>query len=59
MKQSFKRILSMLCALMMLLGCFSTTALAADVTVDEGIFRLKIAVGAADKTVKSLILPSL
>ena len=36
MKQSFKRILSMFCALMMLLGCFSMTALAADATADAG-----------------------
>ncbi len=36
MKQSIKRILSVLCALMMLLGCFSMTALAAETAVDEG-----------------------
>ena len=36
MKHTFRRVLSMLCALVMLLGCFAWSALAAEVTVDEG-----------------------
>ena len=36
MKHTFKRVLCMLCALVMLLGCFAWSALATEATVDEG-----------------------